>query len=402
MATMMEREPRTEPVRKGQVCICLVDEGDPATAAFTRAHLEHLPARMIVVQGVVPHVGRWPVLPQHQLGRAWRKSWRVLRGRDWNWEVTSAYLRVFRRYRPAAVLAEWGPTAVRVMDACRLARLPLVAHFHGYDATMHSVVYEFQTAYRELFQVAGAIIAVSRHMEHRLIALGALPEKVNYNPYGVDCTAFGGADPSASPPTFLGVGRFVDKKAPHLTLLAFAQVYQQCAAARLRLIGDGPLLGACRDLAQAVRIDSAVTFLGAQPHGIVRDEMRRARAFVQHSIEAGNGDCEGTPVAVIEAGASGLPVVSTRHAGIPDVVVERETGFLVEERDIPGMAGRMLQLARDPGLAAALGKAGRARVEEHFSTERSIGRLWSIIENCIDGHQNGECPPLAHGHPRTE
>ena len=122
------------------------------------------------------------------------------------------------------------------------------------------------------------------------------------------------------------------------------------------------------------------------------EEMRRVRCFVQHSVEAASGDCEGTPVAIIEAGATGLPVVATRHGGIPDVVIEGETGFLVDEHDVDGMAHCMLRLAEDPALAGRLGEAARARIESCFSMQRSIGELWRIIQSCVrsdDGELNG-------------
>jgi glycosyltransferase involved in cell wall biosynthesis len=182
----------------------------------------------------------------------------------------------------------------------------------------------------------------------------------------------------------LAVGRFVEKKAPQLTLRAFVNVLGNMPEARLRMIGDGPLLEECRDLADRLRIANAVTFLGAQSHETVREEMRTARCFVQHSVEAANGDCEGTPLGILEAGATGIPVISTRHAGIPDVVVEGNTGFLVEERDVDGMAENMLRLAQNSELAGRLGHAARKRIESEFSEKRSLGQLWAIIERCIE------------------
>ncbi len=258
-----------------------------------------------------------------------------------------------------------------------------------------------------LFQEAAAIIAVSRAIQSKLISIGAPAEKVHYNPYGVDCRSFSGADPAKASPSFLAVGRFVDKKGPQLTLLSFAEVHRVWPAARLRMVGDGPLWGACRDLAKALRIDDAVTFLGPRPQPVVEQEMRRARCFVQHSLEASSGNCEGTPVAILEAGASGLPVVSTRHAGIPDVVIEGQTGFLVDEGDIHGMASHMLRLIQESGLAAEMGRAARQRIETHFSMDQSIGRLWSIIKSCISGRSSDQTrvsastkrPGLATGKP---
>jgi glycosyltransferase involved in cell wall biosynthesis len=240
-----------------------------------------------------------------------------------------------------------------------------------------------------MFRQAAAIIAVSREMVRRLVAMGAAPEKVHYNSCGVDCEEFSAGDPARAEPVLLAVGRFVDKKAPHLTLAAFAEARRACPDARLRMIGDGPLLADCRQLVRDLGVEEAVVFLGSQPHHVVQEEMKRARAFVQHSIEAPSGDCEGTPVAVLEAGASGLPVIATRHGGIPDVVIEGETGLLVDEQDVSGMAAHMTTLLKDPSLAGRQGQAGRRRIQELFSMDRSLGRLWAIIDTCIRDHRSG-------------
>jgi glycosyltransferase involved in cell wall biosynthesis len=127
-----------------------------------------------------------------------------------------------------------------------------------------------------------------------------------------------------------------------------------------------------------------VTFAGPRPHEIVQQEMRHARCFVQHSIVAQSGDAEGMPLAIIEASATGLPVVSTRHAGIPDVVADQETGFLVDEGDVAGMSHYMVRMIRAPELAAQMGKAARERALAYFSKERSLTGLWNIIEGCIN------------------
>lgn len=95
------------------------------------------------------------------------------------------------------------------------------------------------------------------------------------------------------------------------------------------------------------------------------------------------GDSEGTPVAILEAGASGLPVVAPRHAGIPDVVVNGKTGLLVDEGDVTEMAKHMLRLAQEPELAANLGRASRQRIEDHFTMSKSIANLWQILQGVL-------------------
>jgi glycosyltransferase involved in cell wall biosynthesis len=359
--------------------ICVVTPYLPSPSeTFIRGHVTDLPASALLVHGWRPTVGERRVLslPSRLLHKAGRMLFRTGIER----EVTAAYMKVFRDHRADAVLAEYGATGVVVGAACRRLGIPLVVHFHGFDASVRSLLEEHVETYPAMFRSAAAIVAVSQAMRTKLISLGAPDAKVHYNPCGVDCGAFAGGSPADAPPVLLAVGRLVEKKAPQLTLTAFAEVFRAEPAARLRMIGDGPLLEACRELATALAIDQAVTFLGIQPPEVVQREMRGARAFVQHSVEGANGDCEGTPVGILEAGASGLPVVATRHGGIPDVVIEGETGFLVAEKDVSGMATHMLTLVRSPELAGRMGQQARARIEGHFSNARSLARLWSIIE----------------------
>ncbi|MGA2253405.1 MAG: glycosyltransferase, partial [Thermoguttaceae bacterium] len=330
-------------------------------------------------------LGDRPVLSQSPLSRAARRLIGILTLRARNWQTTAALLAVFRGLRPMAVLAEYGTAGVHALEACRLTHTPLIVHFHGFDASKRSILKKHRVAYGRLFQEAAALVAVSRAMRQKLISLGAEPEKVHYCPYGVECRRFGGTRPSANPPVFLAVGRFVEKKSPDLTMRAFAETFRTHPESRLRMIGDGPLLALCRDLAEILGIGPAVTFLGSQPHQVVEQEMRTARAFVQHSVEATDGDCEGTPVAVLEASAAGLPVIATRHAGIPDVVIDGETGLLADERDVAEMAVLMRRMVDDAQLAAQLGQAGRTRVAQHFSMQQSIDRLWTIIEAAVRG-----------------
>ena len=372
--------------------ICILQPAlNLASETFIRAHAEQLPANVTVVHGVSSGplwLGDQPVLSQSPLSRTARTLRGMFSRQPRNWHTTAALLAVFRRVQPQAALAEYGTAGVHALSACRSARVPLVVHFHGFDASKKSVLNKHREAYRRMFREAAAVVAVSHAMRRKLISLGAEPQKVHYCPCGVEVRRFGGAQPAANGPVFLAVGRFVEKKSPGSTLRAFAETFRARPQARLRMIGDGPLLGPCRELAESLGIGAAVTFLGSQPHDAVAEEMRMARAFVQHSVEAADGDCEGTPVAVLEAGASGLPVIATRHAGIPDVVVDGETGLLVDEHDIAGMAAGMQRLLDDGQLAAQLGQAARVRVQRHFSLQDSIDRLWTIIDAAARGSEN--------------
>src|SRR5262245_49495102 len=198
---------------------------------FIRAHIERLPTRVVPVSGWPVRIdGGRPVLSWPS--RLAFKVWRTV-SRSTTDSATRAYLKVLRKYRPCAVLAEYGPSGVGVLAACRLAGVPLVVHFHGYDASMREVLAEHAHTYPQLFDQAAAIVAVSEPMRRKLISLGAPPEKVHRNPCGVDCRAFVGGHPADAPARFIAVGRFTPKKAPELTLQAFSTVRRLYPAALL-------------------------------------------------------------------------------------------------------------------------------------------------------------------------
>ena len=375
------------PLREGPV-VCIISPNTNAySETFIRAHIERLPTKTRVLYGgFLPHRqdGDRSLLsaaPPYVLARALlRRAMRLPPG----YFEKVALKRFFRRSNTEAVLAEYGPTGVAIMDVCNEAGIPLIVHFHGYDAYDEGVLQNEGRQYPELFKKATAIIAVSRDMERHLMSLGAPREKLFYIPCGADTSLFWGADPRHAPPVFVSASRFVDKKAPHLTILAFQRVHRECPEAQLIMLGNGPLQESCQQVARSLKIEKAVKFQGVRPDITeVATAMRRGRAFVQHSMRTSYGDSEGTPVAVIEASASGLPVVATRHGGIKEVVIHGKTGFLVEEGDVEGMAEFMIRLARDPELAARLGRAARDHISAEFSIERSIDNLWGIIEEAI-------------------
>lgn len=367
--------------------LCVISPQENAySQTFVRAHKELLPAEIkSLYASDYENVSdeRGPLVRSALAPRLRRALLRRSFKLDSGYFQQQALQRFLIKNRVEAVLAEFGPTATLIMDACREMKVPLIAHFHGFDAYREQTLKSFGHRYPELFAVAAAIIAVSRDMQNQLQSLGAPPEKIHYNSCGVEPALFKGADPLYNPPTFIAVGRFVSKKAPHLTLLAFKTMLERVPDARLVMIGDGPLWEACYQMTRSLGLDDVVELPGPKTHSEVATAMQKARAFVQHSIRTQDGDSEGTPVAVLEAGASGLPVVATRHAGIKDAVIHEKTGLLIDEGDINAMAEHMVRLAKDAQLAAAMGQAGREWVSSEYSMNKSINTLWAIIETAI-------------------
>lgn len=360
---------------------------DTQSETFVRSHRDSLP---FAVDAVAIEAWDKPVLrteqglvfPRDPLSRFLRQVSHARVREPLNGRFRRAFARYLRRSQCVCVLAEYGTTGAAVAESCSMAGIPLVVHFHGFDAHVREVVEQMREDYARLFNEASAVVAVSRTMREALIALGCPPQKIRVIPCGVNVDQFQRSHPpprrEGKPFQFLFVGRFVSKKAPVHLLLAFQECIRHVDA-KLVMAGDGPLFDLAREVAGALGLQGKVIFPGAVSHEEVRQLLAESDAYVQHSIRAASGDCEGSPVAIVEAAAAGLPVVSTRHAGIVDSVLEGQTGFLVEEGDVAGMGREMASLARDPALCGRLGQAGREHVCLHYSLEVTTRALADVL-----------------------
>lgn len=285
------------------------------------------------------------------------------------------------------VLAEFGPVGAEVCDVCKALNLPLIVHFHGYDAYLHNIFKKYDTKYKEMFEYATYLVVVSSDMKRQLLEKGAPADKIILNPYGPRDDFFQ-LKPKFHDITFLAVGRFVEKKAPHLTIQAFKKVHERIPEAKLKMIGDGKLLEKCKEYVKSENLEKSVIFLGALPHERILEVFENAYCFVQHSVVAPNGDSEGTPVAILEACAAALPVVATQHAGIKDVIVHGETGFLVEEQDVDSMSNYMIKIASDRKLAQQFGKHSRQRIKENYTLQNHISTLNQLVKDSLNKKVN--------------
>jgi colanic acid/amylovoran biosynthesis glycosyltransferase len=352
---------------------------------FIRRHLTEIcPGQTVGITRDVVQPDSPPDVPYFALRSVWEMPHEAL-ARALGLHRWSRRARALQRWlaerQPQAVLGEWLDFSAKwfpvLRAACPAARF--VAHAHGYDVSARAL----QSAatlrlYRRLHQM-DAIVTMSRLSKARLQSAVHLPaDRIHVIPYGVAIPPPMQRAPAAVV-TVLSVGRMHFKKGHLETLRAFAQARQGCPALRLEFIGDGETLPACRRFASENHLAGVVTFHGARPPAFVHDRLQAADIFALHSVTAPNGDEEGLPVSILEAMAHGLPVVATRHAGIPEAVAEGKTGFLVAEHDWQLMADRLAWLAADPQRRRAFGQAARARAAEDFSAAAEVRRLRDLL-----------------------
>jgi glycosyltransferase involved in cell wall biosynthesis len=182
----------------------------------------------------------------------------------------------------------------------------------------------------------------------------------------------------------LHVGRLVEKKAPIDLVKAFKHAVESTKdniSLNLKIAGDGPLRSDLERKVQSLGLKGHVSVLGAVPHSQVSNLLSESNVYTQHCKTASDGDQEGQGVSFVEAAASGLPIISTRHNGLPDVILDGRTGYLVEEGDTKAMGEMIAQLAESPDEWRRLGKNGRRHIEENFDLRKQVSKMKDTISH---------------------
>lgn len=274
------------------------------------------------------------------------------------------------------VLAEFGYVGVRIYDAVLQNNIPMFCYFRGADASRKLAEKEYVTKLKTMMPRIHGIFAVSQSLVNNLRIVGVEHPNTHVIPSGVDTKLFipGSKDPNL----ILAVGRFTEKKAPHITIQAFAKAYQKHPNIRLEMIGDGELLEMCINLAQDLGISESVTFHGAQNHDFVKTMLSKTSIFLQHSITASNGDTEGMPTAIQEAMSSGCIVISTHHAGIPEHIKNGVNGMIVEEGNLNAYIQALTEVLENNQFKI-IAKNARNHAIKHFDYKTNYARLEKLI-----------------------
>jgi glycosyltransferase involved in cell wall biosynthesis len=358
---------------------------------FIRRHMEKLsPQKTVVIASTKdkPYAGHWdidsPQLILNQLNRNQNLFQRVSRKLADQFAQQTNRKRVaakkfIQKHQVGAIMGEYLDLSLAWLPLAQSLGIPFYAHAHGYDVSVRLQDQYWQQRYQELNQATG-IITMNQISRQRLIDLGIPAEKIHVIPYGINVPS----QPCPRQPKDMvkcvTVGRMVGKKAPILTLDAFRRACEYYPNLHLDYIGTGPLLPAARQYISAFNLSDKVTLHQGQPNTVVHQLMQEADIFLQHSMtDFDSGDEEGLPVAILEAMADALPIVSTKHAGIPEAVEEGRTGFLVEEGDSTEMAQRIISLAKDPENRIQFGYSGWEKAKEQFSWERERKELCELM-----------------------
>lgn len=276
---------------------------------------------------------------------------------------------------PTVILAHFGSKALRLLPLAEELRIPLVAHFHGVDISSSLKNRWYRWSLLRHAKKFAAIIIVGNHQSKWFLEQGIPEYRIHVIPCGVPTKQF-------SPPltrrldliNYVTVSRLVEQKGLKYTISAFHRVSNLIENARLTVIGDGPTKNELQLFTKSLQISDKVQFIGSCPPIEVKKHLAEGHIFLQHSLWA-----EGSPVSLAEAAAMELPVVATRCGGIIEQVIDGETGYLVDQKDINGMSEAMIKLAQDKNLRKTMGRAGRTRMVNYFDTEMQIKKLENLL-----------------------
>jgi colanic acid/amylovoran biosynthesis glycosyltransferase len=283
-----------------------------------------------------------------------------------------------RREQPALLHAHFASGGLTAIPLAKSLGVPLLVTLHGSDVT---VKWASARSIRRLGREATLFLCVSHFIRDRAIAAGLPEEKLRVHYIGVDLQQFQAPAADVAGAGVLFVGRLVEKKGCAYLIRAMASVQQTYPDCLLTIIGDGPLRAYLESHARELGV--SCRFLGAQPAAIVREHLRTTHIFCAPSITAENGDSEGLGIVFAEAQAMGIPVVSSLHGGIPEVVSDGRTGLLVHERDHPALAAAIASLLGNASLWEQFRHNARAHIEHSFDLAKQTAELETIYRDVI-------------------
>jgi glycosyltransferase involved in cell wall biosynthesis len=322
----------------------------------------------------------------HRASKRGRLTPEILAALD-EWGRRTDFLRLYQAVYVGLRLKEKGISHVHAHFAGMAARTAFwIAKFFPitFSFTAHAndifAPRNFEIGLDKLIRAARVVLTETDYSEKFLRA--RFPERADrihriYN--GLNLAAFGRATFSSDPPLIVAIGRLIAKKGFANLIRACALLVERAKSFRCEVIGDGPLESQLRGQIEELGLQERVHLSGTMPQHEIRARLADANIFVLPSVPEANGGMDNLPTVIMEAMATGLPVVSTRIGGIPEMVVEKETGFLVQPDDAVALAGAIEKVVNDCSLGQKLGEAGYQHAQRLFSIEKNVRELRALL-----------------------
>ncbi|MDJ0567876.1 MAG: glycosyltransferase [Pleurocapsa sp. MO_192.B19] len=284
------------------------------------------------------------------------------------------------------ILAHYGRNGLKatLFKDLGITQGKIVVTFHGYDLS-HYIGIQGERVYDHLFNRVDLLQPISQHWQRKLIELGCDRAKVMVHHMGIDCNKFECINHQAqsSPIRLISIARLVEKKGLQYSIQAVAQLIPRHPHLEYQIVGDGVLKQDLEQLIEQLNVGDNVKLLGWRQQQEVASIIEQAHIVLAPSVTSSDRDCEGIPVSLMESMAKGLPVISTYHSGIPELIEDGVSGYLVPERDIADLAEKIEYLIVNPEIKQKMGQAGRKRVETDYNIELLNDRLVQTFQQLM-------------------
>ncbi len=365
------------------------------TETFIYTQLTHLPPeKAFVLACEAQNQERFPGIDYRAFSmqpESWQKRWSRFNYRHLR-RLTSYerqyYFQQLQSLQPDIIHAHFAVDAAYIIDLCQQTKHPLVVSCYGYDISSfpHKYLGWGGRYLQQVWRNADCVLAMSNDMRSDLLSLGCPDKKIRTHYHGINLTRFTYSERTNGNAhlRLLFAGSLANRKGVEDALRAYAQLSDRYPQLEMRILGAGYLRPKLDQLVSEWGLVSRVTFGGFVPHENVQDELSNAHIFCHPSWTLENGDKEGIPGTIVEAMASGLPIVSTRHAGIPEMVRDGEDGLLVAERDIDGIAGAISTLVDNPNLRSQMGRNAALHARQKADAVLLTKELEAIYQEVMD------------------
>ncbi len=264
--------------------------------------------------------------------------------------------------------------------------LPLVTSFRGRDATLANQPIGYLDGMKMLFEQGERFFPVCQYLAERINLWGCSADKIRVLYGGVDLDLFSYRAPKLyGSQNIISIGRLVEKKGHHLLMLAFKKIKEKFPNATLTIIGSGELEEYIKSLAAQLNLGDSFRLLNRVPKSQVPKLMGQADLFCAPSLTAANGDVEGIPNTIKEAMATGIPVLATNHAGIPEIITHNQDGILVRENDIDHLALGLEYMLLNNHLWESYARSARQKVEQRFDQDKQLLQQAKYYDELLGG-----------------
>lgn len=300
----------------------------------------------------------------------------------WEEMLKNEFFNIAKREGVSLLHAHFGDQGKRALPLKKALSIPMIVSFYGYDVSRLPRRSYWRKHYKRLFDEAELFLAEGGFMAQCLKNLGCKERKIIVHHLGIDLEDWIYKERVEEESIkILQTARFVEKKGIIHAIKAFSKVCIKHKRATFYIIGDGPQRNLIEKTIKECNLADKVILLGSLPYHLYREWMYKAHIFLHPSCTASDGDTEGgAPVCLIEAQACGMPVLSTYHADIPEVVIDNESGFLAKERDVNDLAEKLDYLLSMPSLWKKMGEKGREHVQKNYNIKVQAEKLEEIYE----------------------